>query len=361
MARNNGVKQYVVGDKSQGADFSLDEIELLIYRIRDWFASDACDRNYNDPEAMARQKIQECLLAENDAGEPWRGCPQDFAARIKIKCLYDMNTNKGIPVQRVKAPMAVRKLNKEAQRAKMEIKKAAAIKFDHEQFREEKELAILKDFPELDNETHRPLVRRLSFLYAQQQVIDDILMQDGVSDGRRDVGLKLMQTLGKDIETTQKLLGVHPDQLRQRVNTKTQGAVSELVALLENDQDFKERIEIWSMQLALQLWWMTQHPNGRGDGPQLEEWEMWHMTRTRPVKFTCEHGTEYTVIDGFTPEELKAYLIRKGVLVHVPVLPQIIDKDVIADLETYGDPSEEDFTDTDISAALVELMDEEET
>lgn len=319
-------KQYTVGDKSKGADFSPEEIELIILKLRDWFISPECDRNYEDPLERAKTIVRRALLAELEDGSPWRNCGKTFQSRIKTLASYDIDTDTGIPTSPIKNPLAQRRLDREAQESAKEVEKYQVdINFNQEKYRQEKERAIFEQFPELNNEAHAPVVRRLSFLYTQQELIDRELSLPGISSKRRYDAIEVSQRIGKDIETTLNLLGIHPNQLRQAIAKQKQATIAELVAQLDDDEEFQERTRIWALQTALQLWYMTQHPNGKGDGPQLEPWEVWHMTRTLPFEFTCACGRYYpALIQGFTPDDLKEYLIKRGVLLEEPTLPGIV-------------------------------------
>lgn len=354
-------RQFTVGDKAAGADFSVAEMELLTLQIRDWFASDLCDRQYTDPFEAAKQKVKECLLAETAAGDPWRACPDAFEDRIRAKCLFDMKTGNGFSSPRAKSPLASRAITKGAKQAANSAinNMSNAPKFDQEAFREKTEKDILDAFPELDNPGHRPNVRRLSFLYSQQEVLDRELAQPGISASKRESALKLVRIIGQDAETTMNLLGIHPNQLQKSLHQKTSGAISDLVALLEDDKEFKERTKIWGLQLALQLYYMSQHYNGRKDGPQVEDFEIWHMTRTRPMEFTCKCGEQYTLVEGFEPADLRDYLIRQGVLVTEPAIPQLIPKSALTGLDTV-DLGRRIMTDEEMDAEVTKLLEEDE-
>jgi hypothetical protein len=315
------IKQYRVGVKEDGADFTKDEIEALIYRIALWFQSPESDRSYDDPVTVAREKIQECLLGQTEAGEVWRNCPAEFAKRVKTKCAYDMETGKGLPSPRVKRGEG-RVLDKDAQRAARALDQSnpVAASLDQQAFRAEVERNILAAFPELDNPAHTPNVRNLSGLYAQREVIDRELAA-GVTANKRLVLLDSLRKIEDMADATMKRLGVHPDQVRSNLKSRMNTSIGDLVALLGDDREFEKRERTWALQLALQLWWCWAHPNGRRDGPNLHLWEIWHMTRSRPIQFTCRHGEAYTLVEGFEPQELYAYLAEGGVVVEEPVIP----------------------------------------
>lgn len=328
-------KQYVVGDKAEGADFSREEIETLIYRIALWYQSPESDRKYDDPVVVAREKIQECLLGTTESGDPWRNCPADFNKRVRAKCAYDIEKGQGIR-SAPKRKDGGRDLNKKAQKAARELDDTnpVAVVFAQEEFRSKLEKDILEAFPELDNAAHLPTVRSLTLYHAQREVIDREL-QLGVRANKRSDLLESLKTIEQMADVAMKRLGIHPDQIRKKISDKGKSTVADLVALIGDDPEFRKREKTWALQFALQCWWMSEHHNGRRTGPQLHDFEIWHMTRSRPMRFTCRHGEEYTLVEGFTPDELKAYLEREGVLINEPVIPGLIPAEALSGLKEY--------------------------
>lgn len=335
MARQP-VKQFRVGSRAAGDDFDKAEIEALIYKIALWFGSPECDRQYADPIESAQQMVQECLLAQTKEGKPWTNCPQDFEKRVKAKCSYDMAVGKGIPAPRVKGTAnGGRALDRKAQEQAKELGDSvpSLADFDQETFRSNMERDIYDSFPELDNPAHRPNVRSLALYYAQREVIDRDLAANPRASTRETL-LKSLKLISDMADDAMKQLGIHPDQVRKKINERTSSTVADLVAHIGDDPDFKHREKVWGLQLALQLYWMSEHHNGRKNGPQMHDWEIWHLTRSRPVQFTCRHGETYTVIEGFTPRDLRAYLVKEGVLVEEPVIPGLIDPRALEGLAT---------------------------
>lgn len=336
-------RMFVVGDVSQGADYSQDYIDKLVYRLALWFQDPECDRTYDDPVGAARQKLKECLLGITEDGSEWRSAPHEFAARVKAKCAFDIEKDAGIPSRRVKSPLAIAKQKEreaEAGAANVGRDLADVFGFDAEAFRTDLQADLLKTFPELDNPAHLPNVRSLVMYYVEREKIDRQLGL-GVSDAKRLTLLDSLRKIEEMADTTMKRLGIHPDQVRKKIADKGASSIADLVALVSDDADFKQRERIWALQAALQLWWMSEHTNGSGNGPQLSDFEIWHLTRTRPVKFTCRHGETYTVVEGFEPTDLRNFLVREGVLVEEPVLPGITPAAALqglatADLTTVG-------------------------
>lgn len=338
------IKQFVVGP---GGDFTEQEIELLILKLAEWFRSDRCDRRPEDPVKLAREVVAQCLNAETKNGDPWKNAPEDFKNRIKIKAAYNMETGEGIPMSSVKNPDAVRALEKGAEknRSRINTLNPLAADFDPDKFRKEQEDQLIAAYPDLDTPAMLPHVRRLTSLYAQQEMIERDLALT-TSSTKRDELLRTMDVLNKTMDSVLKILDIHPESIRKRVKESADGNLGELVALLDEDE-FRKREEMWNLQLALQLWAMSIRRNGRGDGPQLEVWELWHMTRSIPFSFTCRCGQTYPhLLKGFTPKQLKDYLESKGVSVNRSVYPKIVPQEAVNDLAEFIDSLPEVLTPT---------------
>jgi len=333
VGRPRNAKVFRVGT-GKNDDFTPAEVDLMAYKIAEWYKSPECDRNYDDPLTVAKQKIKECLLAITADGKPWKGCPHEFNSRIRAKTLFNLETGEGTSVKRAKHPDSVRAgVDKEAEKAAREMveRNPAATSFDMDAFRASAEREILTEYPELDNPVHRSHVRRLSLLYAQQEMLDRELSM-GLAKKAREDALSALKTVEDMAEKTMKLLDIHPDQLHRKMDRQKEGTLGELISMLEADDEFIKREKIWALQAAYQLWLMTQKLNGRGDGPQLEPWELFHMTRVKEVDFTCRHGEKYKIIAGWEPDELKEYLLRNGMELDKRIMPSLPSDEVLEDL-----------------------------
>jgi hypothetical protein len=339
-------KQFSVG-VGEGHDFTPDYIEALIYKIALWFGSESCDRTYEDPVEMARQKIRECLLGETASGDVWQNVPREFANRVRAKCAYDIATDKGIPSTRTKHPLAQRALDKKAQAsAKSAVEEANPVngEFDSDAFRKRIEGDILEAFPELDNAAHRPNVRSLSLYHTQRELIDRELALKP-SGSKRAGLLKELKDVEEMADTAMHRLGIHPDQLRKKISDRTASTVADLVAMLDGDDDYRAREKTWALQLALQLWWMWEHRDGLGAARQISDFEFWHLTRSRPMQFTCRHGETYTLVEGFEPHQLHAFLKKNGVLIEEPAIPGLFDAGALSGLDAHFTQDAEEPTD----------------
>lgn len=319
-------------------DFTADEIDLLVYKVRDWFASDECDRNYSNPLKEAKDKIEQCLQATTATGKIWLKAPDRFEDRVKVKTLFDMEEGNHISQERAKTVLA--KQNEAHRQALAQARQTGqgpgtATVESLQKYQQNLQKEILDAYPELDTPVHKPNVTRLAMLYTEQERIRMDL--PGSSGKARRDHIETLSLLERTIKDAMKALSIYPDQLMRRMNQQRSGSVGDLVEQIGEDADFKDREKRWALTLALQLWWMTKHPNGKKTGPQIHDFEMWHLTRTRPIRYKCKCGHESIIVEGFTPEELRDYLVDHGVLIEKPIIPQLLTEEDLNGLEKYTD------------------------
>jgi hypothetical protein len=326
-------KQFRVGT-SAGDDFHPAEMEALELRIAAWYGSAESNRNYPDPLEAASTHIRQCLLAQTSDGSEWMRCPEDFAIRIKTRCMFDMKEGKGLirasqkDGQPVQDGVAVKLAHGQADRDSI------ASSFDRDLHELDTIRKILADYPELDTAVSRPHVERLALYYAEQELIKQELKIIGNVKKRPEL-IRSLAGVEQSAERTMEMLDIHPNQLRSKMRERKEGTLGDLIAVLEGDDTFLEREQLWALQAALQFYWMTRHANGHGDGPQIADWELWHFTRTLPMDYTCSCGKKVTLVRGFTPVELREYLIERGVMIEEPAIPGLIAAPALAGLATH--------------------------
>jgi hypothetical protein len=325
-----------------GRDFTEDQVQLMVLKIAKWFASPDCDRRHEDPEAAAKEIVEQCLNATTKTGEVWGKAPADFNTRIRVKAAYDLATDTGIKINPLKHPDAKRRLEPgvEDNGKKLGEMRPSIFDFDVVTYRAEEEAKLLAQYPELNNTVYLPHVRRVTLLYAQQEMLDRELLNT-TSAAKRESTLRQIETLNKTLDSTLKILDIHPESLRKKLKESEDGTLGDLVQVLDSDDEFPAIERLWADQLALMLWYMTVHSNGRGDGPQITEWEMWHMTRSLPIAFTCSCGRHYpALVRGFTPKQLKAHLLARGILVQKSPIPTLIPDAAFSGMSDYIDALE---------------------
>lgn len=325
------IRQFVVGRPEDGADLSYAEVEEIIVDMAKWFAAPESGVKYPDPLIAARDKVKESLLGLKKDGSLWDTAPDDFKVRIKIKANYDIDAKRGVPIKR-----KIRKLNPKAAAGAKSVQqmKPVASYVNIVETRTKYIADILKVFPELDNAAHLPNVESLADVYSQRKVISSEL-ELGVTVTRREALLNQLKTIEQMADSMLNKLGIHPNQVRKKVSEEANSSVADLVAHISEDNEFRKREKIWAVQLALQLWWMSEHSNYNKDGPQISDFEMFHLTRSRPVRFKCACQRETLIVEGFEPHQLRDWLIKEGVLVEVPVIPGLVMQEELVGLATF--------------------------
>lgn len=333
-------KKFTVG--TEGCDFHPGEIEALAFKLAQWFQDPRSGRKYEDPLQTAKDLLQQCLSALASDGTPWGKCPDNWASRVRIKCNYDVEKDEGLVRGNLFNPEAKGAIDPKADKAVRDAVQSLdpiGQAFDREGYERDMVAGILKEYPELDNSVHRPNVERLAMAYAEQQSVR-VRLQMTEAGSKKYIDLLDAQTkLEQSAERTMKLLDIHPDQLRKKLDKRREGTLGDLITVLEGDAEFEERERLWALQAALQFWWMSNHANGRGDGPNLHDWEIWHATRSVPIDYTCSCGKHVTLIRGFEPKELQQYLIERGVLVEEPAIPGLLRSDALDGLAGDWDSS----------------------
>lgn len=317
--------KYVVGK-----DIDETRYQEVLLRIADWFAE---SRRTKEPALLARQLVQDCLDGKTKDGQPWfAAATATLESRIRMKCRFDIvklePLRTGSEKTRTKKekererqakkrresgedpniPDEVRKdLQKSAkygdnpntflssgeEKAWHELRKAYVTQFpDLSTINADAELKLLCDL-HIVNERQR--LRLLKGEYVEPKTQTEIL-------GR--------------IADLKKALGIHPDQLAKRNQSKTDTSIGAAAARLESMGNYREMREKFWVEELLQLWQMYMTPTADGYSYQLDDVGLFGLTRSRPVVCPrCDHR----VFAGLSIDEIEAWLIQKGVLRQVEV------------------------------------------
>lgn len=348
-------KVFTVGEDKRSHDFTPDEFEKMVYEVAVWFGK---TRNVTDTVKEAREVLKQCLEGKTQDGRIWKSAGQNFNNRVRAKASYDLEAHDGIVRSKFGRPKKARK-QELSDGTKVIVEqtdhaKVLTSQFNPKTYRDRIERDLYKAYPELDNPAYKPNVRRLSLLYAEQELIDLEMQAASGNANKRQTLLESLDKVQKNVAATMAALDIHPNQLRKKLDKRREGSLGDLVAALDGDADFAKREKDWALQLAYQLWWMHNHPNGRGDGVQMEEWEIWHMTRSRPIKHTCRCGQTDIIVEGFTPKELREYLLRNGMNLTQPALPVIKQRElwgIMKEEQEDGEPAGGDFPGIDPEGA----------
>lgn len=330
-----------------GEDFSKEDYEKWLEQLTWWIGSRM--PNIQDSAAHAKTVIRAALNGSKLDGQPWPGVSNDFYKRIKQLVGFDLEKGIGI---REPSP-TIRMVSKEHTKSKTTVLPPIDLEKTM-QFRQEYVNDLITKYPHLDTPVYKPKVEELAETIAKSRMIStDFMTASGAALEKLS---KIRESLHKQIGELMEFLEISPKQRVTKLLDSKNADVGSLVARLESYAEYWSEYErIDALRELIQLYRMLQ--SSRPDGTkQLNDWEVWHMTRCKPMTFTCRHGETYELIDGFTPEEIEAALLQaekiygfglKGITEQVPEEHKEVDVLEETDFETFDETLNPEDTDTD--------------
>lgn len=286
-----------------GVDFSLDEIEKWRAQIHAWISQTQV--NEPNPKAKADRVLESALKGVKLNGEAWANIESfNIVSRIKQLCGFNIETGKG----RYRKPYSLRgAAHPQNRKARAARKVVDEVLYDANEAelmdkREEKKELLFQEFPWLDTPIYEVQVNALCEALVQLESTSEAFM---TAKGKTLASIiELREGLNKQIDSFQKQLRIHPSQLKDRGDDIERGDVGTLINKWEEYGEIGLLFEqVDAIQELIQT--IRQVEQVRLDGsPQLADWLLWHKTGTKPIRFICEHGTEYLLYDGFTEAEL---------------------------------------------------------
>lgn len=290
------VKRFYVGK-----DFSEEEFRKWREQLVWWISTQM--PNVKEPSERAEKYLLAALNGTKLDGTSWAGISNDFFKRVRQLSGFDLK--KGIGVSKSKINVKQRAL--EPRTTQIEIPPV-----DPDEVYEQKEKYkqdLLNKYEHLANPVYLPKVEELSEIIVRGRMLSTEFMVAGTK-GLERIN-KIRESLNKQVKDLMDFLEISPKLLVDKQRQTDRSDVGSLIAELESYgelwQDY-ERLD--SLRELLQKY--RQLTNTRPDGtPQLLDWELWHMTRTKPIHFECRKCHEkYLLLDGFTPEEIETALLQ---------------------------------------------------
>jgi len=285
------VRRYKIGTNFTDDDVRRWKDQLI------WWINETMPKVEN-PDEQADRILLAAMNGTKIDGSFWQGVSDDFFKRIKVLASYDLE--KGIGTRRIRS-------KKQDPRPKLTDEDLPPIDMSRVldiKARYKKDL--ITKYGHLDSPVYEPKVDELAETVAKSRAVSqDFLTAKGKTLEQYN---KIRESLHKQIDGLMKMLEIAPEQLMKKQKEADSADVGSLVAELESYgevwRDF-ERID--ALRELIQFYHMlnAQRPDGT---PQLNDWELWHMTRNRPVRFTCRCGEVYELLGGFTPEEIEQAL-----------------------------------------------------
>lgn len=236
-------------------------------------------------------------------GTVWNGISQDFFKRVRQLCGFDLEKGIGrktvrkvIPTSRT-APKTT-----EDDLPPLDFGVAMELKDEYKQ-------DLLDKYPHLENPVYQPKVEELAETIVKSRMLSNEFI---MANSRRLESInKTRESLNKQVADLMNFLEISPKLLIAKKNEAEKTDVGSLIAEMESYgerwQDY-ERLD--ALRELLQKYKQLQSLRPDGVTPQLDDWELWHQTRNRPVHFTCECGRTYKLLGGFTPEEIETALLQ---------------------------------------------------
>jgi hypothetical protein len=285
-----------------GRDFTEEEYHKWKEQLVWWIESTM--PKIENPHTHAENVLLSAMNGTKLDGKQWSLVPNNFFARVKVLAGFDLE--KGVGVRR---PDVTRKAVRGRTPAKvgaedippLDAKKALELKSKYKK-------DLLQKYPHLENPVYDPKVDELAETVIRGRMMSQEFMVASAKELERLN--KIRESLNKQVNDLMNFLEISPKLLVEKQKATDKADVGSLVAEMESYgeiwQDY-ERLD--ALRELLQKF--HQLNNLRPDGTQqLNDWELWHMTRNRPVRFTCECGKSYTLLGGFTPEEIEQALVQ---------------------------------------------------
>jgi len=305
-----------------GTDLSYERYQEIVTSITDWFVE---YRNTSEPALLAKQLVDECMKGVKQDGSPWFAMANGtLAARIRSKCRYDID--KMVPLRTAPEKQKIKKAKEKKRQAARKAKESKD-KFIPDEIRKELQREVKygedpsvwmtsaeqkmwwelyedfqKQFPELGTIS---AAAELKMLCDTHVLMERFRMQQLAG---KSVDQEALEATVKRFMGLKKSLGIHPDQLKHRTKGLMDASIGEAVArFASKGEQYLELRKRFILEEMLQMWQMCHTPTADGSGYQLDEVELYGLTRSKPEP--CPNcGT--IVYGGLTLEQIEEYLIR---------------------------------------------------
>lgn len=310
-----------------GVDFTEEQIKKWLEQLTWWVSTRM--PNIENPSEYAEKVIKAGLNGTKIDGTAWSGVTKDFYKRVKQLAGFDLNLGIGVrePTKRT-IVHPTHTAAKTAELPPLDLKEGMELRQSYIK-------ELIQKYPHLDTPVYKPKVEELAETVVKSRMISaDFLAAKGQTLERLG---KVRESLHKQIGELMEFLEISPKQRITKTLDAKNSDVGSIVARLEAYGDtWKEFEKIDALRELLQLYKMLK--STRPDmSPQLNDWELWHMTRNRPVRFTCRCGESYELLGGFTPDEIEQALIQAQQVYGYgleDISPRLIDSGVAPSIAT---------------------------
>lgn len=301
-----------------GVDFSEEDFKKWQGQI-EWWIRETMPK-VEDPVAHAKKVLLASMNGTKINGEAWPRISHDFYNRVKLLAGFDLRAGVGfnrgrgkskkdaagqeilVPTskytaEKIGTPSAPRIRMEDLPEVKME---------DIVKQQEEYKQSLLDKYPHLENLVYKPKVDELAETVVKSRMLStEFVLATGTALEKLS---KIRESLHKQIKELMDFLEISPQFMVRKQKESEKADVGSLVATLESYGSVWQEFErMYALMELIQKY--KQLNTIRPDGtPQLNDWELWHQTRNRPVNFTCRCGESYKLLGGFTIEEIEKAL-----------------------------------------------------
>jgi hypothetical protein len=270
-----------------------------------WWCAEQFPEKAKDPREYADKVIRAALNGTKLDGGEWVGVPLGFFSRVRMLCGFDLE--RGIGTRTAKGRPKQRFSITNASGDRVEQLPEISLKETIDQ-RNAYVADLLIKYPHLDNPVYKPKVDELAETIVKSRALSNEFI---TANGKNlEMLSRIRESLHTQISQLMKFLEIAPEQrVKKALDTKNTD-VGSLVNKLESYADiWKEYEKVDALRELIQIYKMlhSQRPDGT---PQLQAWECWHMTRSKPIKYTCRCGQTVELVGGFEPEEIEAALLQ---------------------------------------------------
>lgn len=285
---------------------TTDEYNKWLEQLTWWLGETR--KNLDNPKKHAVDVLLAAFNGTKLDGNPWPRISSEFYPRVKQLCGFDLK--RGIGIRTRAGPVAVaiskgpsRTPNKMREKDLPPIDLGKALDLKQEYVEQ-----LMEKYPHLEGAIYRPKVEELAETVVKSRMLSVAFL---TSEGRTLQDLnKIKESLNKQTDELMKVLEISPALLMKKQQDGNKTDVGSLIRHMEQYGEIWDEYErIDALRELIQTYWQLK--NSRPDGtPQLNDWELWHKTRNRPVKFTCRCGKIYELLGGFTAEEIEKACVQ---------------------------------------------------
>lgn len=286
-----------------GVDFSEDDYHKWKEQLMWWIGETM--PNIQAPADQAEKVLLSAMNGTKLNGEIWPNVTNNFFSRVKQLGNFDLERGIGIR----KHNPRINKVNTTDPKVGPKVTTDDIPPINSKEALDMKE-SYVKDlvskYQHLQNPVYTPKVEELAETIIRSKMLSrEFLFANNTQLEKLN---RIRESLNKQVKDLMEFLEISPSIIVKKQSEINRADVASLVSELESYgelwQDY-ERLD--ALRELIQKYHQLNHL--RPDGtPQLNDWELWHMTRNRPVRFTCRCGETYTLLGGFTPEEIEEAL-----------------------------------------------------